>query len=177
MGEILFPVAIPDQGLFDYMDQFLDENPKYLEISDRKLLAWAASRGVKRQSAWPASNDKPGMNFGIPSMDDFSAQKALMAVVPALKRDVICMELNANLQAAERARALNRFPVSDFKRVAVVAMGEPTDAYKARIHKIILDEKIEKAEKEWKKRQAERDQSRKRKAEGEETKEGEEGEA
>merc|ERR1711920_709563 len=157
-----------------------EENPKYLELSDRKLLDWAASSGVRRANAWPASNDKPGMNFGIPSMDDFSAQKALMAVLPALKRDVICMELNANLQAAERARALNRFPVSDFKRVAVVAMGEPTDAYKARIHKMMLDEKIEKAEKEkkklqeekeWKKRQAEHDQSRKRKAEGEETKE------
>merc|ERR1712186_251832 len=33
-AEILFPVAIPDQGVFDYMDQFLDENPKYLELSD-----------------------------------------------------------------------------------------------------------------------------------------------
>merc|ERR1712039_1059979 len=151
-----------------------------------KLLAWAASSGVKRQSAWPASNDKPGMNFGIPSMDDFSAQKALMAVVPALKRDVICMELDANLQAAERVRALKRFPASDFKRVAVVAMGEPTDAYKARIHKMMLDEKIQKAEKEkkklqeekeWKKQQEEREKSRKRKAEDEEAKEGEEGEA
>merc|ERR1712039_556756 len=106
--------------------------------------------------------------------------------VPALKRDVICMELNANLQAAERARALKRFPVSDFKRVAVVAMGEPTDPYKARIHKMMLDEKIEKAEKEkkelqeekeWKKQQEEREKSRKRKAEDEEAKEGEEGEA
>merc|ERR1712083_865746 len=121
----------------------------------RKLLAWAASSGVKRQSAWPASNDKPGMNFGIPSMDDFSAQKALMAVVPALKRDVICMELDANLQSAERVRALKRFPASDFKRVAVVAMGQPTDAYKARIHKMMLDKKIKEAEKEKKKLQEE----------------------
>merc|ERR1712060_440614 len=133
----------------------------------------AASSGVpKGRNAWPVSNDKPGMNFGIQSMDDGSAQKALMAVAPALKRDVVCMELNANLQAAERARVLNRFPVSDFKRVAVVAMGEPTDAYKARIHKMMLDEKIQAAEKEkkklqeekeWKKQQEEREKSRKRK--------------
>merc|ERR1712217_135076 len=128
------------------MDQFLEENPKYLELSDLKLLQWAVSSGVRRPNAWPASNDKPGMNFGIPSMDDFSAQKALMAVVPALKRDVICMELDANLQAAERVRALKRFPVSDFKRVAVVAMGQPTDAYKARVHKTLLDKKIQEAE-------------------------------
>merc|ERR1712151_903278 len=124
----------------------LEENPKYLELSDRKLLDWAASSGVRRSNAWPASNDKPGMNFGIQSMDDGSAQKALMAVVPALKRDVVCMELNANLQSAERARALKRFPTSDYKRVAVVVMGDPSDAYKARIHKKMLDEKIEKAQ-------------------------------
>merc|ERR1712151_439881 len=145
-AEILFPVGIPDQGIFDYVDQFLEDNPKYLELSDRKMLAWAASSGVRRGSAWKESNDKPGMNFGIPSMDDCSAQKALMAVVPALKRDVICMELDANLQAAERVRALKRFPASDYKRVAVVVMGDPSDAYKARIHKKMLDEKIEKAQ-------------------------------
>merc|ERR1711972_1004036 len=109
-------------------------------MGDRKLLDWASRSGVRARHGWPASNDKPGMNFGIPSMDDFSAQKALMAVVPALKRDVVCMELNANLQAAERSRALKRFPASDYKRVAVVVMGDPSDAYKARIHKMMLDE-------------------------------------
>merc|ERR1712151_178906 len=166
-----FPVGIPDQGIFNYMDQFLEENPKYLELSDRKLLQWAASSGVRRPNAWSASNDEPGMNFGIPSMDDFSAQKALMAVVPALKRDIVCMELNANLQAAERSRALKRFPASDYKRVAVVVMGDPSDAYKARIHKMMLDEKTENAEKEkkkaqedkeWKKQQEDREKSKKR---------------
>jgi len=185
-AEVLFPVGIPDHGIFDYMDQFLEEHPKYLELSDRKMLAWAASSGVRQGSARPASNDKPGMNFGIPSMDDFSAQKALLAVVPALKRDVVCMELNANLQAAERARALKRFPVSDFKRVAVVAMGDPSDAFKARIHKTMLDEKVEQAAKDkkkadedkaWKKQQEEREQSKKRKAEDEETKDAEDGAA
>merc|ERR1711870_53225 len=143
-------------------------NPKYLELSDRKLLDWAASSGVRRSNAWPASNDKPGMNFGIPSMDDGSAQKALLAVVPALKRDFVCMELNANLQAAERARALKRFPASDFKRVAVVVMGEPTSSYKERIHKMLLAEKVETVTREKaklaeeearKKRNQEREQS------------------
>merc|ERR1712194_18109 len=191
-NEILFPVAIPDQGVFDWLDQFLEDNPKYLEISDRKTLAWAASSGLSRPrgNASSVSNDKPGMNFGIPAMDDFSAQKAVMAVLPALKRDCVCMELNWNLQASERARVLKRFPPSDFKRVAVVVMGDPTSDYKARIHKLMLAEKVESAEiekkrlekeKEDKKWMEERDQSRKRKAEDEapkeqkdETKEGEE---
>merc|ERR1712228_1024416 len=83
-----------------------------------------------------------GMNFNIPAMDDFSAQKSLLAVAPAFKRNFVCMELNANLQAAERTKALKRFPATDFKRVAVVAVGEPPAGYKDRIPKLMLAEEI-----------------------------------
>merc|ERR1712113_1106473 len=80
---------------------------------------------------------------------------------------------NANLQAWERKRALQRFPSSDFKRIAVVAIGEPSKDYKEHIQKILLDEKIVEAEKEkkrkeeekkWKEYEAEKE-TRKRKAE------------
>merc|ERR1712039_292819 len=186
-NEVLFPVALPDQGVFDWLDQTMEENPSYVEISDRSLAAWAVKSGLHKPRGQPWSNDKPGINFGIASMDDSSAKKALMAVAPAQKRDFVCMELNANLQAAERARALKRFPASDFKRVAVVVMGEPTSSYKERIHKMLLAEKVETVTREKeklaeeearKKRNQEREQSRKRKAEGEEAdKEAENGEA
>merc|ERR1711972_1272080 len=92
----LFPVGIPDQGIFDYVDQFLEENPKYLELSDRKMLAWAASSGVRGRSSWPVSNDKPGMNLGIQALDDGSAQKTITALLPALNKDVLCLELDGN---------------------------------------------------------------------------------
>merc|ERR1712087_817572 len=75
-----------------------------------------------------------------------SVQKTLIGLASALRRDFVCMELNANFQPAERAKALKRFPSSEFKRVAAVVMGEPTKAYKERIHKMMLDEKIANAE-------------------------------
>merc|ERR1712039_173629 len=160
-NEVLFPVALPDQGVFDWLDQTMEENPSYVEISDRSLAAWAVKSGLHKPRGQPWSNDKPGINFGIASMDDFSAKKAIMAVAPALKRDFVCMELNANLQASERARALKRFPATDFKRAAVVAMGEPPSSYKERIHKILLAEKVEAAARE-KARLAEEEARKKR---------------
>merc|ERR1712039_359357 len=108
------------------------------------------------------------------------AQKSLLAVAPAFKRNFVCMELNANLQAAERTKALKRFPATDFKRVAVVAVGEPPASYKDRIHKLMLAEKIEEAEKEKRRLEDEKarkawyerkDEGRKRKAQDEEAKE------
>merc|ERR1712039_823705 len=108
------------------------------------------------------------------------AQKSLLAVAPAFKRNFVCMELNANLQAAERTKALKRFPATDFKRVAVVAVGEPPASYKDRIHKLMLAEKIEEAEKEKRRLEEEKarkawyerkDEGRKRKAQDEEAKE------
>merc|ERR1712194_379872 len=186
-NEVLFPVGLPDQGIFDWLDQTLEEKPTYIEISDRSLVSWAVKSGFPKPRGQTWSNDKPGLTFGIANMDDNSAKKAIMAVAPALKRDFICMELNANLQAAERARALKRFPAADFKRVAVVAMGEPPSSYKERIHKMMLAEKVEAATREKarlaeeearKKRQQEREQARKRKAGAEEAdKEAENGEA
>merc|ERR1711972_679555 len=179
-SEVLFPVGLPDQGIFDWLDQFLEKNPKHLELSDRRVLEWARKRGFHRQKGYDKSNDKPGMNFGVAGMDDFSVQKAMLAVAPTLKKDLVCMELNANLQAAERSRALKRFPNSDFKRVAVVAMGEPTKDYKERIQKMILDEKIEEAEKAKKKAEEDKrwqeyqESTRKRKAPAEEKKDDEE---
>merc|ERR1712203_695927 len=157
-------------------DQFFEKNPKHLELSDRKVLDWARKSGFQKSKGYDKSNDKPGMNFGVAGMDDFSVQKAMLAVAPTLRKDMVCMELNANLQAAERSRALKRFPNSDFKRVAVVAMGEPTKDYKERIQKFMLDEKIEEAEKAKKKAEEDKrwqeyqESTRKRKAAPEEKK-------
>merc|ERR1712060_723018 len=99
-------------------------------------------------------------NFGIAPMDDLSTQRVLLAVAPTLQRNLICMELNANLQAAERKNALKRFPGSAFKRVAVVVIGEPTAKHKERIHKMMLDEKIEVAEKEKQKKAEEKERNK-----------------
>merc|ERR1712039_948696 len=44
--EVLFPVAFPDEGTFDWLDDFLEKNPKYVELSERKLIDWAAKSGM-----------------------------------------------------------------------------------------------------------------------------------
>merc|ERR1711907_405870 len=61
--EVLFPVAVPDEGTFDWLDQFLEKNPQYTEMSDRKILQWASKSGLKGGGKGRACNDKPGYNF------------------------------------------------------------------------------------------------------------------
>merc|ERR1719265_2211525 len=92
-----------------------------------------------------ASNDKPNMDFGIPLLDDSSVQKTLEGVAPALKRDFVHMELKNNLLSADRTKVLARFPSSNFKKVAVVAMGEPPAAVIAKAHERTLADKVEQA--------------------------------
>merc|ERR1711972_469388 len=167
-NEVLFPVGLPDQGVFDWLDGYLETNPLHVELSDRKVLDWARMSSVYRQRGSTArnSNGKPGMKFGIPLMDDMSVQKTLLAVAPALKRDFVRMELKSNLISAERKEALRSFPPSSFKRVAVVAMGEPPDALKTKAQDMLLAVKTEEAQKE--KARKDREKERKRWAKEEE---------
>ena len=30
--EVIFPVAVPDEGTFDWLDEFLEKNPEYVEL-------------------------------------------------------------------------------------------------------------------------------------------------
>ena len=40
-GELVMPVGLPDTGYFDWVDKFLVDNPDFVELSDRKMLATA----------------------------------------------------------------------------------------------------------------------------------------
>lgn len=149
----LFPVGLPDSGLFDWLDMHLAANPKIFELSDRKVLGWAQKSGCRKVKGHNAneSQDKPTINFGIPGMDDNSIQKTLAMLVTSVPRPVVSMEVKANLVAEERKEILNKFPASLFKRVAMVVMGEPPAAYKEKVLELMLAEKMQKVE-------AERDQ-------------------
>eukprot|EP00927_Polykrikos_kofoidii_P041705 TRINITY_DN3554_c0_g1_i1.p1 TRINITY_DN3554_c0_g1~~TRINITY_DN3554_c0_g1_i1.p1 ORF type:complete len:1021 (+),score=227.83 TRINITY_DN3554_c0_g1_i1:220-3063(+) len=142
--EVVFPVGLPDQGLFDWLDQFLAANLKYTELSDRKILEWAQKSGLFRPRGFRSrdSNDKPGMGFGIPMLDDASAQIALASLAPAMRRDFVFMEMKANLLESQRRANLSRFPSGAFKRVAIVVMGEPTQEYRKQIQDLLLADKI-----------------------------------
>merc|ERR1719362_2818843 len=159
--EIVFPVALPDKGFFDWVDAFVEKNPSYVELSDRKINEWASKSGLWRpKSTGPSCNDAPGVKFGIPFMDDSSVRRVLDAIAPAQRRNYIVPELKANLVSGERSEALNKFSALEFKRTAKVIMGEPDEDFKQKIQALMLAEKQTAAE--AKKKAAAQEQERKR---------------
>lgn len=130
--DVLFPVAFPDEGTFDWVDSFLEKNPNYVELSDRKIMDWALSSGLWRQQAkpWKSSNDKPDFNFGLPSMDDGSIRNAVYNIAPIVPRNYIIMEVKSNLCADGRKEYVERFRGRHFNKLACVIMGEPPEDFK-----------------------------------------------
>merc|ERR1712072_1434169 len=82
--EVLFPVGLPDEGTFDWLDLFLEKNPAYTELSDRAIIRWAEQSGISRPKGYgrETSKDKPGWEFGLPLLDDFSVRNILKQVAP-----------------------------------------------------------------------------------------------
>jgi hypothetical protein len=156
--EVLFPVGMPDEGIFAWADQYLEANPTFTEISNRKIVEWAAKSGIQRQQPNKASADSPDMNFGIPLLDDLSVRKLLSTIAPTMKRNFLVMELKANLIPEERQATLARFGA--FKKVGVVAMGEPSAEYKGKVYEALLADKMVKAEEAKKKKAKEQERKR-----------------
>jgi len=156
--EVLLPVGIPDEGTFDWLDMFLEKNPKYVELSDRKILEWADKSGIWRdkRGSYKHSNDKPDINFGIPGLDDMSVQRVIKSIVASQPRDYVVMEVKANLVKEERADCLKRFNAPHYKKVAMVVMGDPPAAFKAKTQAALLKQKEAQEELAWKQRVAER---------------------
>jgi len=156
--EVVFPVGLPNEGVFDWLDAFLEKNPTHVELSDRMILDWAEKSGIFRPGGYAAkvSNDKPEMSFGLPSFDDLSVQKVLRAVAPTIPRNYVVMELRANLLQAERKDYLQRFSLPMYKKVAPVLLGEPPEDLKDWAQSCLLRDKEEKAQKEYVAKLAER---------------------
>merc|ERR1712048_983982 len=45
--EVVFPVGLPDEGTYDWVDRFLAQNRSYNEISDRAIVQWATKSGIR----------------------------------------------------------------------------------------------------------------------------------
>lgn len=138
--EVVFPVGIPDTGLFEWADHFLESNPQYTEISDRKILSWAAQSGLwctKAPLVHSDSRDKPFIQLPL---EHGSVSKVIYDVVPMLKRNYLVLEMKANLIPAERKKALAWWGAPHFQKVAAVAIGEPTADYKAKVQELLLGE-------------------------------------
>jgi len=160
--EVLFPVLLPDEGTFDWLDWFLEKNPQYAELSSRKVLEWAVRSGLFRSKANSLKNsiDKPDMNFGVPHLDDGSVKRVLAAVAPMQRRDLVVMEVQGNLCKEERMERMNDFSLPQFRKVAAVMVGEPSSGFKRRVRELLLKEKQERAEKDFKERKQERARKR-----------------
>jgi len=153
----LFPVFLPDEGTFDWVDWYLSENPAtFTELSDRAISEWALMSGVQRQKtqSWKTTNDKPDTSFGIKGLDDCSVKESLAALASTQRRSYIVMEVKGNLTKEDRIAALKKWGNRTHKRVAQVMIGDPEEAYRKRSHDMILAEKQDKLTKEFKEEQA-----------------------
>lgn len=155
--EILVPVAFPDEGTFEWADSYLEKNPKFVELSDRKILEWAKKSGClwKPTAKIGPCNDKPLPNSGIHLIDDFSVRKVINAVAPTIPRNYLIMEVKSNLLAEDRKALLKRFNYPHYTKVAAVVMGEPSDDFKSRVQTKLLETKQADADKKWKALKAE----------------------
>mmetsp|Transcript_6185 Transcript_6185/g.14367 ORF Transcript_6185/g.14367 Transcript_6185/m.14367 type:complete len:811 (+) Transcript_6185:154-2586(+) len=146
--EVLLPVGLPDEGTFDWLDTFLAANRQYTELSSRMLLSWARSSGLDCRPASPeeSNNDRPPMHFVRNDIHENSLKEAIWSVVPMLNRSYVVMEVKESLLDSGRKELLERFG-SDFKKVARVVVGEPPEAYRAEMQKLILQDKQAASEK------------------------------
>jgi len=160
--EVLFPVAFPDEGTFDWLDDFLEKHPNYVEISDRSIQDWAVKSGIwkPKSNSWKNSNDKPEYNFGLQLMDDLSIRRCINSMISVVPRNYVIMEVKQNLTQAERKHNLKRFKAPHFKKIAHVVMGEPPAKYKEKLHAKLIEEKQSKAEVEWKMRKLEKERKK-----------------
>eukprot|EP00933_Yihiella_yeosuensis_P070562 TRINITY_DN78679_c0_g1_i1.p1 TRINITY_DN78679_c0_g1~~TRINITY_DN78679_c0_g1_i1.p1 ORF type:complete len:831 (+),score=302.87 TRINITY_DN78679_c0_g1_i1:92-2584(+) len=148
--EVVFPVAFPDEGTFEWLDGFLESHPGYVELSDRALQNWAQSSGLaKPRGGFGSSLDKPSFAYGLPSMEDMSLQRVVKAVAGILPRNYVVMEVKSNLIKEERGELLKGFSPASFKKVAHVVMGEPKADWKKKVHKKILEAKQDRATRDW----------------------------
>lgn len=138
--DVVFPIGLPGQGAFDWLDFFREDNPDFHELSGRACLDWARRSMTKKQLGqyWngKGSKDKPGAELG-----HFDVSQWLSTLAPLVSRNYIMMELQSNLFTTTRIKALEAFGQHQFRRVAVVIIGEPSVAFKEKAWAKMLAEK------------------------------------
>eukprot|EP00928_Gymnodinium_smaydae_P057976 TRINITY_DN411_c0_g2_i1.p1 TRINITY_DN411_c0_g2~~TRINITY_DN411_c0_g2_i1.p1 ORF type:complete len:906 (+),score=299.95 TRINITY_DN411_c0_g2_i1:70-2718(+) len=153
--DVIYPVGLPSEGAFDWLDMFLQKNPHYTEISDRAIVAWAKQSGYVGKGGVKGSNDKPEMSFGLKELEDGSVRRTLMKIAPLQQRHFVVMELRGNLVKQERDAILDRFPSAMFKKTAYVLVGEPTADFKKHTLELVLSDKQKQADLAFRAKKAE----------------------
>lgn len=156
--EVVYPVSLPDEGTFDWLDNFLEKNKSYTELSDRAILNWASQSGIMRpkgHGVLKSSHDKPDKNFQAPELNDDSVRRAVYSVAPLKGRNYVVMEVKGNLMKDDRKPLLDRFNAPVFKKIACIVVGEPSVDFKKHSQKLILQQKQEASDKQFHAKQLE----------------------
>lgn len=164
--DVVFPICVPDEGTFDWLDGFLARHPGFIELSDRAIGQWVEKSGIQlpKTSSWKHSHDKPDLQAGIPLVDDWSIRRILQSIVATQPRNYVVMEVKSNLVKEEREQLLKRFKRPCYRTIAEVVIGEPDAQFKEKVHQALLEEKQRKADEEWSRRKAEKERDRQIKA-------------
>merc|ERR1712083_589777 len=101
-----------------------------------------------------------GMGFGISMMDDGSVRRVLQTVAAIQQRNYVVMEIKANLCKEERKELFAKWAGNEFKRTVSVMVGEPPVDFKQRAQKLMLQQKQEVADAQFKLRHEEEKKKR-----------------
>jgi len=146
---VVFPVCLPDEGTFHWVDRFLEKNPHYTELSSRMLCEWASRSGLRKSESDATSTDAPEMSTGLPQVDDGTLKRVLQEVLGIQRRNFVVMEVKGNLTKDERCEALSKITMAHFRKVAKVLIGEPDADFKEKVWDLVLREKQRRIDEQW----------------------------
>ncbi|KAF4665123.1 hypothetical protein FOZ61_000163 [Perkinsus olseni] len=160
--EAVMVIGLPDEGVFDYVDYFLKQNPhKYVELSERTMFDWLRKSGLKTlKKSGSASNDRPGHQYGVKPLDVHTGMlKQLRRFLENAhhQRSVVHVEVEKGLSEVERKKLMSDYTMK--RRVAVVCVGHPDKGYLEYVQGLVGADlerkKTGKARSEWKKKMGE----------------------
>eukprot|EP00927_Polykrikos_kofoidii_P027805 TRINITY_DN2434_c0_g2_i1.p1 TRINITY_DN2434_c0_g2~~TRINITY_DN2434_c0_g2_i1.p1 ORF type:complete len:904 (-),score=172.59 TRINITY_DN2434_c0_g2_i1:162-2825(-) len=134
-NEVVFVVALPGEGMNDWCDNYLDKNRHFSELSRRATQNWLARSATPRR---PAS---AGAAAAAAAAEDKDVRSALSDIAQMLPRNFVVADVRRNLTAESRKMALQDFSQAEFRRTAVVLLGEPSEEHKLYVQKAILEDK------------------------------------
>merc|ERR1712187_467818 len=124
---------------------------------------WCQKSGLVRQKGFAEeswdSYDKPQLMCGGYALDS-GGLKLLQSIAGMQPRDFVLMDLKGNLNTEGREQTLLSFPSYLYKRIAYVAVGDPTPDFKKFSQGLWLAQKQAVSDKAFKIKQAEEKQKR-----------------
>lgn len=124
--EVLLPVGLPGQGLADITRKYREEHPNVVEVSTEMFADWRSRSGLTSD--------------GVANL---AWENALVALAVQGGRSVLVSSGCRNLLTGGRQDILKRFPAS-YRRVALVAVGEPSELHTQWVRQTVEREYEEK---------------------------------